>query len=122
MENESSVVCVCGVTNLLKVSYCLIISSLLLYQLQVNIIQPISFSFLICTPFLQLYAWFYVMGGGEKSTEDVSLLVIASTHHRPLLLDAIKNLLHLLQKELLVLLRAHGTTEGEKRRYRVHAE
>ena len=105
MENESSVVCVCGVTNLLKVSYCLIISSLLLYQLQVNIIQPISFSFLVCTPFLQLYAWFYVMGGGgEKSTEDVSLLVIASTHHRPLLLDAIKNLLHLLQKELLVLL------------------
>ena len=66
VENESSVVCVCGVTNLLKVSYCLIISSLLLYQLQVNIIQPIPFSFLICTPFLQLYAWFYVMGGREK--------------------------------------------------------
>ena len=53
-------------------------------------------------------------GGEERSTEDVSQLVIVSTHHRPLFLDAIKNLLHLLQKELLVLLRAHGTTEGER--------
>ena len=58
-------------------------------------------------------------GGEERSIEYVSQLVIVSTHHRPLFLDAIKNLLHLLQKELLVLLRAHGTTEGEREDTRI---
>jgi len=42
-------------THLLEVSYCLVVSSLLLYQLKVDVIQPVLFVLLIWTPLLKLH-------------------------------------------------------------------
>ena len=74
MENESCVVWVSEATNLLKVSYCLVVSPLFLYQLQIDIIQPISFSLLIWTSLLQLHTWCYVIGARGKHWRCVTTL------------------------------------------------